>query len=250
MFGPRQMIEGVEGLWLVWMLAVAVVLRMLWLALRRWRRPNWGRLAAGEDGVSYSLSYVLVMPVFLLFVCIVFEVTWLLLAKIGTLYAAHAGARSAIVWSSAKPESLRTARINQAVWTAMTPFATGDPSGGSLSGDAYWQAQQFSWAYGSFVRAGGDPYANSPANTIVKRYYSAASRTTWNPPVEQLLWENNVTFTVTYRAPLHIPGVARLFDPDGAPPYEYPISSTATLPNEAPVSSDRTLGIDYWSANR
>jgi Flp pilus assembly protein TadG len=247
MFTPRQLTQGMEWVWVVWLVGVVLVVKMAWTALRRWRRPHWGELARDEAGVSYSLSYVMVFPVFLLFVCLVVETTGLILAKIGTLYAAHAGARSAMVWSSAQPASLRNQRIDQSVWTAMTPFVTGDPNQLPPPPEANAQADQYVLAYNAYASAAKDPNANAPDMTLKGRYLFAASRTTWGPPVEQLLWEDNVTFTVTYLAPLHIPGAARLLDPDGKPPYVYPISSTVTLPNEAPTSADRTLGIDYQS---
>jgi hypothetical protein len=254
MFAPQRVFEGVEGLWIIWFLAVAVVLRMLWFAVRRWQRPNWAQLARGEDGLSYSLSYVLVMPFFFLFCCIVFEVTWLLVAKIGTLYAAHAGARSAIVWSSAQPANARTARINQAVWTAMTPFSTDRPKWANVPGEAWAEGGDYALAYLAYANASGDPDANGSGETrvqfgqtLVQRYLSAASRTTWSPTPDQILPQDPVRFTVTYNAPLHIIPVARLFSVSAQWPYEYPISSTATLPNETPLSADRTLGIDYQS---
>src|SRR5690242_5021661 len=102
MISLTQLTTGVEGIWLIWFVSVAVVLKMLAATLRRWRRPCWSELARGEEGVSYTLSYVMVFPFYFLFVCVVFEVTWLLMAKIGTLYAAHAGARSQVVWASAQ----------------------------------------------------------------------------------------------------------------------------------------------------
>jgi Flp pilus assembly protein TadG len=246
MISPLQLTQGVEWVWLVWLAAVAVVLRMGWLTLRNWRRPNWAELARGEEGVSYSLSYVLVIPFFFLFVCIVFETTWLLMAKIGTLIAAHAGARSAVVWSSAQPANLRTTRINQSVWTAMTPFITGSPDGLNVPGDAFAQSGEYAWAYQSYFSS-GDPYANAPFATMARRYLATASRTSWRTQVDNSRPDGGLTAIVTYRAPLHIPGAGRILDPDGSPPYEYPITSSATLPNEAPANDSRTLGIDYQS---
>jgi Flp pilus assembly protein TadG len=246
MISPSQLTHGVEWVWLVWLVGVAVVLRMSWQALRRWRRPRWRELARGEEGVSYSLSYVLLFPFYLLFVCVVFEATWLLLAKVGTLYAAHAGARSAVVWSSAQTRSsdLPTRRINQSVWTAMTPFVTGEPSLLDIPADAGGQAGEYVLAYKAYFTS-GDPNADAPVGTLTRRYLAAASRTTWEPPVDQLARVRaggDLTLTVTYRAPLHIPGAARVFGG-----REYRIVSSATLPNEAPANDAQTLGIDYQS---
>ena len=245
MISPLQLTQGVEWVWLVWLAAVAVILRMTSHALRRWNRPNWTELARGEEGVSYSLSYVLVIPFYFLFACMVFEATWLLLAKIGTLYAAHAGARSAVVWSSALPQGKRSPRIHQSVWTAMTPFVTGSPDWLHMSGDASIQSVEYAGAYRSYYKS-GDKYADAPFTTLASRYLTAASRTScqWQVDKPQA---GDLTVTVSYRAPLHIPGVARILARGGAASREYQITSSATLPDEAPANDGKTLGIDYQS---
>ncbi|HEY7314767.1 MAG TPA: TadE/TadG family type IV pilus assembly protein [Gemmataceae bacterium] len=245
MISPLQLTHGVEWVWLAWLIAVAVLLKMVTRSLRRWRRPRWAELARGEDGVSYSLSYVLVLPILLLFVCIVFETTWLLLAKVGTLYAAHAGARSAVVWSSANTSAsdLPTQRINQSVWMAMTPFATGDPKLLAEPKGAVEPSIQYAAAYWLYSQASKDPDAHAPLTTMSKRYLNAASRTTWASQIDKSRPDGAVTVTVTYRAPLHIPGAARLFG-NGR---DYVIVSKATLPNEAPANDKRSLGIEYKS---
>ena len=245
MISPSQWIQGVEWIWLIWSVGVVMLLRLTWQALRRWRRPCWRELLCGEEGLSYSLSYVLVFPLYFLFACMVFEATWLLLAKIGTLYAAHAGARSQVVWSSAQPANLRTTRTNQAVWTAMTPFVTGDPSWLSVPSEAWAQSGEYVLAYESY-HSSGDKYADAPVTTLASRYLTAASRTSWEPQVDKPQ-SGDLTVTVTYHAPLHVPGVARILTGWGSASREYKITSSATLPNEAPANKSKTLGIDYQS---
>jgi Flp pilus assembly protein TadG len=245
MFSLGQWVQGVEWIWLVWLASLAIVFKLSCQALRRWRRPRWGVLARGEEGVSYSLAYVLVIPFYMLFVCVVFETTWLLLAKVGTMYAAHAGARSAVVWKSAQPANLQTPRINQSVWTAMTPFTTGSPSGLNNIFEALGQAADYELAYGLYSRASSDANAKPGLGTMGKRYLNAASRTTCDVGSPQP--DGTLTVTVTYRAPLHIPGAARILNPSGWWTNEYAIRSTAKLPNEAPASANGTLGIDYQS---
>jgi Flp pilus assembly protein TadG len=245
MISPSQWIQGVEWVWLIWSVGVAVLLCLTWQSLRRWRRPCWRELLCGEEGLSYSLSYVLVFPLYFLFVCMVFEATWLLLAKIGTVYAAHAGARSAVVWASARPQGKRDTRIRQSVWTAMTPFVTGSPDWLHMSGDASIQSAGYAGAYRSYYQS-GDKYADASFTTLASRYLTAASRTScqWQVDNPQA---GDVTVTVTYRAPLHIPGVARILGRGSLGSREYKITSSATLPNEAPANDGKTLGIDYQS---
>ena len=250
MISLAQWIHGVEWVWLIWLASIAVVLTMTGKALQRWRRPRWVELAHGEEGLSYTLSYVLVFPIYFLFVCVVFEASWLLVAKVGTMYAAHAGARSQVVWSSAQTEQkgLAIKRTNQAVWTAMTPFITGDPRWISVPGQALLQSVEYVAAYKAHFSS-GDPYADAPNETLGARYHCAASRTTWDVQVDPDPAHPNgdVTVTVTYLAPLHIPGAARVLNAGSGTLNEYRIVSTATLPNEAPANRSRTLGIDYQS---
>jgi hypothetical protein len=193
---------------------------------------------------------MLTFPIFFLFACLVFESTWLLLAKVGTVYAAHAGARSAIVWSSAQPASKRNPRIYQSVWTAMSPFVTGDPSWTSLPPVALTevaeQSAEYAGVYTTYQGGSNDPKANVPLTALGKRYFTAASRTTcqWQVDSPQA---GELTLTVTYRAPLHIPGAGRILAPNSGPLHEYQIVSSVTLPNEAPANESQTLGIGYKS---
>ena len=107
----REYVRDVELILLVWVASLLLIASAAIWAVRHLRRPSLKLLAADEEGVSYSLSYVLVFPLLFLFVCIVFESTFVLMAKVGTLYAAHAGARSTVVWSSAQPAEIRDDRI-------------------------------------------------------------------------------------------------------------------------------------------
>jgi Flp pilus assembly protein TadG len=241
MISPAQWIHGVEWVWLVWAVAAAVVLRMTWHMLRRWRQPRWAELVRGEEGVSYTLSYVLVLPLYLLFVCVVFEASWLLMGKIGTLYAAHAGARSQVVWASAQPSNLATTRTNQSVWSAMAPFVSAEPRWRFVPLEATLQAAEYTAAYRSNLTP-NHPNANVPDSTLGARYLWAASRTSWQAQFDTPR-KGDVTVTVTYDAPLHIPGAARIFSSG----RDFTIRSSATLPSEAPVSADGTLGIEYQS---
>ena len=208
MISPAQWIQGVEGVWLAWLASLAVVLTTIGRALAT-GEPRWIELARGEEGVSYTLSYVIVFPVYLLFVCVVFETTWLLVAKVGTMYAAHAGARSAIVWNSAaavNSPTTQTNRINQAVWTAMTPFVTGGPQVVLTSDvEASRQSGDYVKAYQKYFSS-GDANANAPVATLTNQYLTAASRTTCTINIDKSAPDGNLTATVTYRAPLHIPG--------------------------------------------
>jgi hypothetical protein len=262
MLGPMEYLRGMEGVWAAWLGGVLVLLVGLTRAARTWRWPDWRRLAREEAGASYTLSYLVVIPIYLLFVCLVFEATFLIIGKVGTLYAAHAGARSAIVWQSAQPADLRQQRMEQSVWTAMAPFATAATASdlatvGPPPGDSYRQAAEWAFAYQLYSSASAQqaaprprpyPRSNAPLDFLVRKYLNAAMRTTFEIQTDNSKPDGDVTCTVTYRARLLIPGPARLFaTASGRWPYSRQIVSRATLPNEVPVSADQTLGIDYRS---
>jgi hypothetical protein len=246
-----------ELVWLTLLGALAVLFAGLIQAFKHFRLPTLVQVRNDEEGASYMLSYVMVLPFYLLFVCLVVEASFLLVAKIGTLYAAHAAARSAVVWQWAQPEDLRLTRTSQAVYTAMAPFS---PSArryfdrplppGALQQAAEWVAAYRMAAAAANAQAGPRrPYlrAEEPPQQLMQHYLVASVRTTCKLEIDRSRPDGNIRCTVTYRAPLYIPGSARILDPDGKWPYEYPITSTATLPVEGPRTPQGTLGIDYQS---
>lgn len=254
-----EFFRGMGPVWAIWLAAAAVVLGGAVAAARRFRRPSLRAVAADESGASYSLGFVMVAPIYFFFLLVVFEATLLLVAKVGTMYAAHACARSAVVWQTAEPAALRADRTDQATFTAMAPFVSArarDLSFLSIPGSAYGQSVQLAAVYALYSSgSAGDPppvvrpypRGNAPADYIIRKYLNAAGRTTYTVAGEVGTPGADTTAVVRYRAPLYFPVVSRFLDPDGVWPYEYTIESRAVLPNETPVSADRRLGIDYRS---
>ena len=75
------------------------------------------RLANDEDGAAYTLSYVMVIPVYALLICLIIESVLMLTAKLGTVYAAYAAARTASVWSSATTWEKTMEKAKKAAFT-------------------------------------------------------------------------------------------------------------------------------------
>ena len=254
-----EFFRGMGSVWAVWVVSLAVVVLGARLAFQRYRRPTLRYIADDESGASYSLGFVMVAPLYLCFLLAVYESTLLLVAKVGTMYAAHASARSAVVWQSAEPASLRKDRMDQATFTAMAPFVgarTRDLRFGSIPDSAYGQSVELAIVYRLYSSgSAGDPPAvvrpyprgNAPSDYIIRKYLNAASRTEYTIGGDAGMPGADTTAVVRYRAPLYFPVVSRFLDPDGAWPYEYVIESRAVLPNETPLSADRRLGIDYRS---
>jgi Flp pilus assembly protein TadG len=182
---------------------------------------------------------VLVAPFYLGFVLFVFEVGFLMLAGLGARYAAHAAARSAVVWHDSATDAEADLRPRQAAWAALAPYAGGSrrelASAGPVPSGAAASAPDYSAAV---RRYGGSDAAG-------RKFLNAAARTTVT--VEQVSAGPRpmLRATVTFRAPLTCPVVSRFMDPDRSPPFEYPITAAVTLPSEAPQTDGNGIGIGY-----
>ena len=192
----------------------------------------------GEEGVSYSLSFVLTLPFIMLFGCIVVECVMISVTKLGVSYAAYAGARSATVWKSAKPANVRDERIEHAVLTALAPF-TIDRFDGPFSPALVIKAFEFRTAYSRLI-SGSDASRTVPAESLQRRYRYAGSKTGIS-----VTDNTKTTVKVTYRYRCLLGVAGRILDPDHSSPFEIVIESEAVIPSETPATG--SLGIDYHS---
>ena len=199
-----------------------------------------------QRGASYSLPFVMVVPFYLVFVLAVFEAGFLVLARVQTQYAAHAAARSAVVWRSTPDPAIAELNINRSAWMSLAPCVLTRWNGDS--GPLPTGARESAPGYGAAIRRASTGSGPS-AQIMEQKFLKAAARTTVT--VEELKPGDShglLRVTVTFRAPLYFPVASRFLDPDGSPPFEYPLTATVTFPNEAPESESRTLGIDYRPA--
>jgi Flp pilus assembly protein TadG len=230
------------------------------------RRFSLRRLAVRDRGVSYSLSVVLIVPLYLTIMITAVELSLLFLARLGTQYAAHAAARSAVVWLHAQPEELREERIRQAATMALAPYTGGRQREVNDAGPPPPWADQNATDFADAVRLFQAPAASAgitakrpydpsrsppPADFLRRKFLSAAARTTVKVEVADATDPHTlVTVTVTFRSPLYFPVASRFLDPDRSAPFEYPLTATVTLPADGPKSKDGTLGIEYQSLPR
>jgi hypothetical protein len=189
-----------------------------------------------------------------LVVCLVIESTLILVAKMGSVYAAYAGARAQIVWQTANPNQVQL-RTQQAVAQAMAPFASGNSN--HASGTIIPVNSQhiaYEQAYHQF-----QPTAPGSATYIRAKYLYAWKNivTTLQTAPDNPSANDNLTVTFTYEAPIHTPIIGRLIGSASRfGSYRvYQITSTATLQNEGSKATDvntskslpKSLGIDYQS---
>lgn len=232
----------------LWVVAATGLVVTTSIGRKRWSRASGRTPASGlitkQQGVSYTLGFVLTIPVYLLFVLMILETTVLLMTRIATVYAACAGARSNVVWHNFNQE-LAEQRCQQAVVSALTPFVVATDSEGSQSGTARPEVAQESREYVSALQSfAGD---NVDSHKVQLRYRRVDARTELaiERSTDEVTQAPLVTVTVRYQAPLFVPGVARLLDHDGRYPYERVVTSKFTMPLEQIRSDDGTLGIAY-----
>lgn len=232
-------------IWGVWTIRIFSRCRVILPTSCSWNSVlKWRHILTSEGGLSYSLAYVLTFPLYLTLCLLIFETTLLLMTKIGTVYAAYAGARSAVVWDSMKP-NLGSDRIQQSVVSALIPFAMSGDDRTSTAGNppvsAQRHAQNFKDSYERFGQR------SVQANVLFVHYKRVAARTKIDVSIPNRKHGEDVTVKVRYRSPFLVPGIGRLLDADHAYPFEVEISSTVTLTLERPLNAQGTLGIDYQS---
>ena len=229
------------------------------------------RRLRADDGAGYALTYTLAFPIVAMMAAIVLEAMLLMIAKQGTQYAAYAAARSAAVWMDAEPADLRQSVPEQAARRAMCGVASGNP----YHGDRLFPAPiEELLLIQAFERASEDerlsqPYmrmkirvahrmtdveiSEQPLDTL---HDSQDTRVTGSPldrgAADEVLERTMVVARITYRAPIHVPVVGRLFGTrdllSGIRYWE--MRSEATMLRERPASESGTLGIDYESRGR
>ncbi|MBL8798566.1 MAG: hypothetical protein JNM56_32015, partial [Planctomycetia bacterium] len=221
---------SVEHIWLLWLSGLVLLAVLTCRALRgcRWSACQ-NFLLAEEEGAAYSLAYVMTFPIYLALVCGVIETSLILVVKIGTVYAAYASARSAVVWSSAEPANQRQTRAERAMVHALTPFASSNSlhaSRAGVGGQMPAGAREYAEAYRKYARKSQDgsflalfkPGAdwNSGGGGSLEQYLIAkyrfakrSGRLRLDPPGTPA-WNADITATVTYDYPFNILGVGRL----------------------------------------
>jgi Flp pilus assembly protein TadG len=211
------------------------------------RRHGWSavrRFTRDEEGAGYTLSFVMVIPIFALLICLIIEAALILTVKLGTVYAAFAAARTASVWSSHTTWEKTEEKAKRAAFKTMVPFASGTQG---LLSNLPTDADADTVAEGFFYVGAYHAYAKDPqSDKYLAAKYLYASRNVKvkleGPPEKS---DTPITATVTYQVPFNIPGIARILGQLGPDGYFFNISSTATIPNEGPQDNRKTIGIGY-----
>lgn len=243
------LISGSLLLWTIWFISLAVFgAATVWIGKRlRLRRPS--QLGPDECGAAYSLSFVLTIPLYLVFCGLMLETTFLIIARIGTVYAAYAGARSAAAWDALQDPVLASERLHEAICSGLAPFAVSagfDPTASNSASDGL-APHMLSAAddYAAAMQKSAGTERDLDSAELVRHYYRICHRVTAHKQHHSQDADHAVSVSVTYRAPLIFPGVARLFDEDHRRPFEYPLTATVHMSRSVATAPRGTLGIDY-----
>lgn len=238
----QNAVMSISDGWLAGWFAVSVA--GLFLLARYVGKPRRAvRSSLSEEGVSYTLSFTLVVPIIMFFCVLVVETVFIHMARIGVFYAAYAGNRSAVVWISAKPEKVRKDRITQSVVTALTPFtwnrfdALTPPSAIGAA-----TAPIFTGAY-AMLTLDADESRTVPSEDAFKRYLYASGKMGMSVLDEKEICR----FKLEYRYRCLFGFAGRILDKDHLPPYEIVMEAESRLPSERPGRLAKQLGIDYHS---
>jgi len=247
---PLEIFRSVEIVWALWLGSIVGAI-VCWRIIARQRVQRGPRdLAKCEAGVAYTLGFMITVPIFALLICLVVDMSLILVAKIGTMYSAYAAARSAVVWMpSGVGADVARNKARIAAVQAMTPFASAATAHAPPTAVPPEAAQ--------FVAAHRN-YGTEPASDayLTAKYRYAA----WAVAVDLqggTTPQDNLRVTLDYQTPFHLPGIGRLLGArqSNGGPFVMNIRSVVELESHAPygpsaaggTTSDpsRPLGISY-----
>ena len=230
------------------------------LLLIRWsvNTTTKENLVHGEAGVSYSMGFVMALPVFLAITLVWFEAGFLLLTKMATVQAAHMAARSASVWlpMARQPGTATGNRVvgeGQILWSAilpMTPFGLSNPGKKTRpGGDGVAMAGEAQRAY-YLVRS-------ERAGSIARKYRDAGSRVSVNilegrkprafeeDSTDSNVLDGQIRLELVYKAPQIIPWFSEIVQRGSKGRGYYTIKTEARIPGEYPRNTQRKFSIPY-----
>ncbi|MDA1018112.1 MAG: hypothetical protein O3A00_27105 [Planctomycetota bacterium] len=198
-----------------------------------------------ESGSYYTISLVLVLPLYVLLICLIIESALMMVAKMGTVYSAYSAGRSAMVWLPGDP--VRKDMVQLAAVQSMTPFASSFRRHQQHSSIAAHVNERHNRDYFA-------AYRRMPSNRQTRRYVShkrnyAALATTTEIEAPANDPDGEITVTVNYEFPFNLPGAGRVFGRvapwPGAHFRTRTITSTVRFTIQGPRGRRRTLGIGY-----
>lgn len=273
-----QYVYGFEDIWGVLLVSVFTLTSITVAFVKKVKVRNPWRIVREQEGATYMLPLVLVIPIYVVLIAMVVECTLLLAQKVGSEVAVFAATRAAAVWlpyESALTEEAadfvpladRTRMVRLAAAGELFPLASGSSKHGTTEAlDDFVTATMLQRI--SAYRAAGwgtkfdDDYLQRKFQYAYRgvdikiEYFDAVSGTATDQPES----DSKIQVTLRYEAPIHTFGIGRLFGERSrfGNFYVRSIHSVMTIENEgtkrsrAPQSGrvaegTSTLGIRYYT---
>lgn len=236
---------SIELVCAVWGICVVALTYFTIMAANRVSWQQLRKIAREEDGAAYTLSYVMVVPFYIFFICLVVETTLMIVAKYGTTYAAYAGVRSAIVHYSNRDLSTSQEFAEHAAIRAFAPFANGIEKTETEPRNRENQSQYLKAHRLFAAKPASERYLRSKYDHAHKHLKAQLKLDDGSNDAQNEPWLANLTVDVEYRYAFHVPGVGLLLGKSDAEGRFYAVHSSATLQSEAPMNEEESLGIDY-----
>ena len=233
-----------------------------------WCRDRLQGLHRDEEGAAYALSFVMAFPFYVAIILLITEMSSFVVARIGVEYAAFAGARAAVVWRSqleqdagqkkgGKPSQKKGGAasgldpiIKKAVSMAMAPYASGEKAHAKLAGRASAGDSRFTSSYFAALKKLFPRTRLKSAYVDRKlKFALGATKVTWkleDPPSKKEPWDRDLSVTVTYTRPFHIPFIGFMFrakKKSGI--YVVDMVAKSTLTDEGVRNKSGSLGIRF-----
>lgn len=205
------------------------------------------RFCEDQQGIGYSISYLLTLPVYVLFIALFFEFSMILVATGGAHYSAFAACRTAIVWDSDNDAGQVDDYVDSVAKRAFTPFAaglaelrrqpasTGDPS-----------EEEFLEQYEAYSQEIG--IEDTLTGYVAAKYRQADRKvlTSVERQTGEAAWDRDITVAVSYSYPFSTLGIGRVVgERDSEGKFVYPVKASVTLKSELPRNETTSLGIEY-----
>jgi len=265
-------LQDISFVLLLWLTAGTGLLTLSVVVITRSRQLSLRALWRGERGGTYSISLLMVLPLFTTLVALFIECNHLMLTKLGTYFAAYSAARSAAVWlpidireaanaglehDTVPTQSLERCRLAAA--RAMTPF-TIDVDRVSESTLPQRDIERLLRLATGFEQP-FEPVHPAP-DYLRRKFVNAYSSTQvelTSPATKQRKQYTQVAATVKHQAEFLVPGIGRLLSTLGNQGFgrapTWPLSTTVALHVDFPRrTATRTeaysIGVRYGEANQ
>ena len=253
--------RSIEHLLLIWGGCVCLVIWFTWKGGRVVRQRSLFCMHKNEEGAAYSLSFLMVFPFYVLLIAIIFETTFVFLAKMGTMHSSYAAARAAAVYTTVNFQKERQGQpippiamsfAKKAAVQSMTPYARGIFQDDQFLDKDLPAAQTYLKAFHEYLSMNNKTCRLNDSYLKKKyayAYYAVSVSAILAPGSGSNMWDKELEVTLTYKSPAFLPYIGKLLgakkSTTGDQLYYYELITKSSIANECPKNETGHLGIRY-----